>query len=87
MDKRQKKLKGRVVSNKMNKTGVALVDRTVKEARTGKQRVVNQKYKFHDEENICTIGDIVEIGEVRPISKDKSWALISVIKKAIEVSE
>ena len=87
MDKRQKKLKGRVVSNKMNKTGVVLIDRTIKDDRTGKQRVVNKKYKFHDEENVSSIGDIVEIGEVRPISKDKSWTLISVIKKAIEVSE
>ena len=72
-------LTGTVVSDKMNKTAVVLFERKVKHPKYGKYIKKSTKFKIHDEDNKCKIGDIVTITEVRPISKDKSWKLVEVL--------
>jgi len=77
--RRQQKV-GRVVSNKMNKTIVVVVE-TLKKHRIYKRTYKQTKrLQAHDEENICQIGDIVRIEESRPLSKMKHWRLIEVVK-------
>ena len=73
-------LTGTVVSDKMNKTAVVLFERKVKHPKYGKFIKKSTKYKIHDEDNKCKIGDIVTITEVRPISKDKSWKLVDILR-------
>lgn len=80
----QRKLTGIVMSNKMDKTAVVSVERQVKH-KVGKYRKLSTRYKVHDENNVLKIGDTVVIGEVKPISKDKSWALIDVVSHAAGV--
>ena len=72
---------GRVVSNKMDKTIVVVVE-SLKQHRIYK-RTYKQTKRFyaHDEQNTCQIGDIVRIEESRPLSKLKRWALIEIIKR------
>ena len=78
--RRQQKV-GRVVSNKMNKTIVVVVE-TLKKHRIYK-RTYRQSKRFyaHDEENTCQIGDIVRIEESRPLSKLKRWMLVEIVKR------
>jgi len=77
--RRQQKF-GRVVSNKMNKTIVVVVE-TLKKHRIYKRTYKQTKrFQAHDEENICQIGDLVRIEECRPLSKMKRWRLIEIIK-------
>lgn len=83
----KKRLTGKVVSNKMDKTIVVAVERIIQDRRFGKTLVRTSKYKVHDENNKCREGDIVEIEETRPLSKEKSWKLVSIIKKNILTSE
>jgi small subunit ribosomal protein S17 len=71
-----KTLKGVVVSDKMDKTVVVSVSRFVKHPLYGKFYKVSKKYKAHDEENKYKVGDMVEIVEVKPISKDKKFKVI-----------
>ena len=73
---------GKVVSNKMDKTIVVAVADNVKHPLYKKIVKRTKKFKAHDEQNICNIGDRVEIMETRPISKDKRWRLVNVIEKA-----
>lgn len=73
--KENKALKGIVVSNKMQKTVVVSVGRFVKHPKYGKYYKINKKYKAHDPENNCQIGDRVEIIQTRPISKDKHFII------------
>src|SRR5947209_309781 len=71
---------GRVVSNKMNKTIVVVVE-TLKKHRIYKRTYKQTKrFHVHDEENVCQIGDIVRIEESRPLSKLKRWRLVEVVK-------
>tara|TARA_S200000501_G_scaffold259718_1_gene243607 strand:- start:2 stop:262 length:261 start_codon:yes stop_codon:yes gene_type:complete len=77
--KKIKTLTGTVVSDKMNKTAVVLFERKVKHPKYGKYIKKSTKFKIHDEENKCKIGDVVTITEVRPISKAKSWKLVDVL--------
>ena len=77
--KKIKTLTGTVVSDKMNKTVVVLLEKKVKHPKYGKYVKKSTKYKVHDQDNICKIGDVVTITEVRPISKNKSWKLVEVI--------
>ncbi|MFA5791732.1 MAG: 30S ribosomal protein S17 [Candidatus Paceibacterota bacterium] len=69
-------LKGVVVSDKMDKTVVVSVSRFIKHPLYGKFYKVSKKYKAHDEENVCKVGDNVEIVETRPFSKDKRFKVI-----------
>lgn len=78
--KRQRTLVGKVVSNKMDKTIVVSVERRVKHPLLGKVVVRSNKYKAHDETNQINEGDIVEIAEGRPISRDKSWTVVRLVE-------
>jgi small subunit ribosomal protein S17 len=74
---------GIVVSNKMSKTVVVLVDRIISHPLYKKVMRRSKKYKAHDEGNICSIGDKVSIMESRPISKDKNWVVLKVLSKGV----
>lgn len=76
---------GKVVSNKMDKSVVVLVERRVKHPVYGKYIKRSTKIHAHDANNECQPGDEVTIQEVRPISKTKSWALVSIDVKAVQV--
>ncbi|MDW7651545.1 MAG: 30S ribosomal protein S17 [Bacillota bacterium] len=73
---------GRVVSDKMEKTAVVSVERTTRHPLYGKIIRVSKKYKIHDPENACGIGDKVRIMETRPLSKDKRWRLVEILEKS-----
>jgi len=75
---------GRVVSNKMDKSITVLVERRVKHPVYGKYVTKSSKLHAHDEGNECQPGDVVTVKEVRPISKTKTWALVSIDEKAGE---
>jgi small subunit ribosomal protein S17 len=77
----RKVLVGIVVSNKMDKTGVAAVERNVPHPLYKKVVKKTTKFKFHDEKNECDIGDTVEIMETRPLSKDKYFRLKRIVEK------
>ena len=74
--KTNKVLKGVVTSDKMNKTVVVEVTRFVEHKKYGKRIKKTKKYKAHDENNSKKIGDVVEIEETKPISKDKHFKVI-----------
>ncbi len=71
-----KVLKGVVVSDKMDKTRVVEVKRYVKHPKYQKYQTLAKRYKAHDENNTYKMGDIVMIAETRPISRDKSFAIV-----------
>ena len=72
---------GKVISNKMNKTIVVEIVNKVPHPLYGKVVVTTTKFKAHDEENACSIGDTVEIMETRPLSRDKYFRLVRIIEK------
>ena len=76
---------GVVVSNKMEKTAVVTVDRRVQHGKYKKFLTRRQRYKVHDEQNQCEIGDRVVIAECRPLSRDKRWRLSRVLEKATKL--
>lgn len=71
---------GKVVSNKMNKTIVVQVERKVKHPLYGKYIKRFTKMYAHDEDNRCSIGDIVMIKQTRPLSKLKRWTLVELVR-------
>lgn len=73
---------GQVVSDKMDKTIVVKVEDFVRHPIYGKRVKRTKKFKAHDENNLCGIGDKVRIMETKPISKDKRWRLVEIIEKA-----
>ena len=73
---------GTVVSNKMMKTVVVVVERRMKHGRYGKYLTEKNKYKAHDEDQACKIGDQVRIVETRPMSKDKRWRVAEILRPA-----
>jgi small subunit ribosomal protein S17 len=79
---RSKAREGIVVSNKMDKTVVVVVQRLVKHPMYKKYVKRRSKYKAHDEQNRCAIGDRVVITETRPLSKDKRWRVRSIVEKS-----
>ncbi|AGF49424.1 30S ribosomal protein S17 [Candidatus Kinetoplastidibacterium galati] len=80
--KRQRTLIGKVVSNKMDKSVVVVVERRVKHNILGKIVTRSVKYKAHDIDNKYNEGDTVEIKECRPISRTKSWLVVRLIDAA-----
>ncbi len=72
---------GRVLSNKMNKTVVVAVERSVIHPMYRKVLRRITKLKAHDEQNVCNIGDQVRMVETHPISKDKHWRVVEVMQK------
>lgn len=73
---------GIVVSDKMEKTVVVAVSDKVKHPLYNKTVKHTSKFKVHDENNECGVGDRIEIAETRPLSKDKRWRLVKIIEKA-----
>ena len=73
---------GKVVSDKMDKTVVVIVEDRV--AHKTYKKIIGRTYrlKAHDENNECGIGDIVRVMETRPLSKDKNWRLVEIVEKA-----
>jgi len=80
---KKRKLVGVVVSNKMQKTIVVQVDRLVKHPLYKKYLKRKSKFYAHDHENHCQIGDKVLIMECRPLSKQKRWRMVEILKKAV----
>jgi len=78
-------ISGKVVSNKMDKSIVVLVERKIKHPMYGKFVKRSTKLHAHDEANECRVGDTVTIKKTRPLSKTKTWALESVDEKAVEI--
>lgn len=74
--------KGRVVSDKMDKTIVVAIETLVSHPLYKKSLKRTTKLKAHDENNECGIGDTVKIMETRPLSKDKRWRLVEIMEKA-----
>ena len=72
---------GKVVSDKMEKTVVVAVERKVPHALYNKPMVSNKRFKDHDENNECRIGDTVKIVETRPLSKDKCWRVVEILER------
>jgi small subunit ribosomal protein S17 len=80
----QRTLEGRVVSNKMDKTVSVAIERMIKHPVYGKYIRRTSKLLAHDATNDCREGDRVAIAECRPISKNKSWTVLSVIERAAD---
>ena len=78
----KRQLVGTVVSDKMDKTVVVRVDRLHRHRLYKKVVKATKKFKAHDAENACGVGDIVRIAESRPISRDKRWVVQEILEKA-----
>ena len=73
---------GIVISDKMNKTVTVKVERFAEHPLYGKRVRRAKKYHVHDENNTCHIGDLIKIGETRPLSKTKRWELLEILRRA-----
>jgi small subunit ribosomal protein S17 len=82
MRERRKRLTGRVVSNKMDKTVVVKVERLQRHRVYRKVVRRSNKYKAHDERNACQMGDLVRIVESRPLSREKRWVVEEILEAA-----
>ncbi|MGI6492772.1 MAG: 30S ribosomal protein S17 [Peptococcaceae bacterium] len=82
---RRKVLTGKVVSDKMDKTVVVAVETRVRHPLY--ERIIRRtrKFKAHDEQNACRIGDKVKMMETRPLSKDKRWRITEILEKAEQI--
>ena len=81
--KLRKVRQGIVVSDKMDKTVVVAVERKVPHKLYKKSINTTTKFKAHDENNECKVGDKVKVMETRPLSKDKRWRVVEIVEKAI----
>ena len=84
VNKAQRTITGRVVSDKMDKTVSVAIERLIKHPVYGKYIRRTSKVMAHDETNQCKAGDRVTISECRPISKNKSWSVVSVVERAAD---
>lgn len=83
MDRGRRKVRsGRVISDSMDKTIVVAIETLVRHPLYGRIVRRTTKFKAHDEENQCGVGDTVEIMETRPISKEKRWRVSRIVEKA-----
>ena len=80
----RRKMTGKVVKDKMNKTVVVEVPKFSRDALYGKYLQTRERYKAHDETNQYKVGDRVEIQEHRPISRDKRWLVTRLISRSVE---
>lgn len=78
----RKELVGRVVSNKMQKSVVVRVERRQKHNLYGKFITRTSKFKAHDEQDEANEGDLVQLMETRPLSKNKRWRLVKILERA-----
>ena len=70
------------MSDKMDKTAVVQIERLMKHATYGRYVRRRKRLKVHDEDNTCRVGDVVKFMETRPISKDKCWRMIEILRRA-----
>ncbi|MDR1150761.1 MAG: 30S ribosomal protein S17 [Clostridiales bacterium] len=84
MKKRNKRriLFGKVVSDKMNKTVVVEIVKHIKHKLYKKVLTRTKRYKSHDENNSCKIGDRIKMMETRPLSKTKRWRIVEIVENA-----
>ena len=75
-NKTKKMITGKVIKTEMNKSAVVNVERLVKHPVNGKYIKRSTKYHIHDENNKCSVGDVIKIKQCRPISKTKTWILV-----------
>ena len=78
----RRRLRGTVVSTAMQKTAVVQIDRRVAHPKYGKMYTVSKTFKVHDPEAKARVGDLVEIEECRPLSKDKRWRYLQTLTAA-----
>jgi len=83
MKGRRKRRTGIIVSNKMDKTAVVVSFRMTKHPLYKKYIKKRVRFKAHDAQNSCQIGDTVLVQETRPLSKDKRWKVIEILEKAV----
>lgn len=81
MGSQEKAQVGTVVSTKMDKTVVVRIDRQKRHRLYGKTLRTTHRYKAHDENNECSLGDVVRISETRPLSKEKRWRVLEIITR------
>jgi small subunit ribosomal protein S17 len=82
-DRNRRKVRtGRVVSDRMDKTAVVVIERLVKHSTYGRYVRRQTKYKIHDEKNECRVGDVVRFMETRRLSADKRWRFVTVVERA-----
>ncbi len=84
-DKKVRTMTGKVVSDKMDKTVTVLIERRVKHPLYGKIVKRSTKLHAHDENNDCRMGDVVTIKETRPLSKSKTFTLVSIDERATQI--
>ncbi len=82
MKERRRTLVGRVVSNRMDKTVVVEVERRRRHRLYGKVIATRRKFKAHDADNRCGMGDLVKIIESRPLSREKRWVVTDILEQA-----
>jgi small subunit ribosomal protein S17 len=82
MKERRRVLVGRVLSNRMDKTVVVEVERKKRHPLYGKVIATRKRYKAHDAENTCQIGDLVRVTETRPLSREKRWTVTEILERA-----
>lgn len=73
---------GKVASNRMDKSISVVVERRFRHPLYGKYVTKSSKFMAHDEENACNVGDMVKIMEMRPLSRQKRWRMVEIVKKA-----
>lgn len=83
--KKARTVTGKVVSDKMDKTVTVAVVRRVKHPIYGKYVTKTSKVHAHDENNECNTGDVVTVAESRPLSKSKTWTLLSIDERATQI--
>lgn len=76
---------GKVVSNKMDKTVVVAIETLVRHPLYGKIVKKTKRFKAHDEENQCRVGDKVRVMETRPLSKEKRWRVIEILEREQQI--
>jgi small subunit ribosomal protein S17 len=82
MREQKRVLIGRVLSNRMDKTVTVMVERKKRHPLYGKVIAMRKKYKAHDADNACQIGDLVQMIESRPLSKEKRWVVTEILEQA-----
>jgi small subunit ribosomal protein S17 len=87
MKEQRKVLVGRVTSNRMDKTVVVEVKQRKRHRLYGKVINVRKRFKAHDEDNACKIGDLVRMIEYRPLSREKRWMVTEILESGAEASE
>jgi small subunit ribosomal protein S17 len=84
MTGRRKSMVGTVVSNKMDKTVVVIVERLARHPVYKKVIKLRKRFKAHDADNACQMGDVVRIVESRPLSKEKCWVVEEIVRSTPE---